>query len=165
MSQLTVTSSAWGGQTDPNNPNATAPYYIFGDHDSVATLGDLLVSNCSATIGTEEALVQNGTDYIAPEEVVQWYRDSSFGLALSSYNDPANSEANAPASNDSSLTTVPDAPIPPGTNLTFLNCINETIGYNVPIMDANSALLNRASVPLMSQLALMWVVLAIVGLV
>ncbi|KAG8946003.1 hypothetical protein FRC04_012122 [Tulasnella sp. 424] len=110
--------------------NATAPYFVVGDHDSVEAILVFLRSKCRAIIG-------NATDFNADlnplpvEQYLQYYRASSFALALSTYSNSAASVANQPPSNDSTIANLPPAAIPPGTNLDFLQCVNTTIGNNI----------------------------------
>ncbi|KIO27972.1 hypothetical protein M407DRAFT_185280 [Tulasnella calospora MUT 4182] len=170
MSWTQVTSSSWSQQAQKRGllerqqitNNATAPYYLIGDYDSLVAVSDLLRSDCNATVG---GVIDYNPDQnaIPPEEFLQYYRSSSFALTLSSYWDPANSVNNQPASNDSALTTVPDVPIPPGTDLNFLDCLNSTIGNNLPVMDA--AVMTRVQATVFAQLALFWVILSMIGLV
>ncbi|KIO20261.1 hypothetical protein M407DRAFT_81807 [Tulasnella calospora MUT 4182] len=112
--------------------NATAPYFVVGDYDSVVSILTFLQSNCSGVVG-------NATDLnvdlnpLPVEQYLQYYRASSFALALTSYSNPAASVANQPSSNDSTVAQIPPAAIPPGTNLEFLACLNTTIGNKLLI--------------------------------
>ncbi|KAF8608169.1 hypothetical protein BDV93DRAFT_519230 [Ceratobasidium sp. AG-I] len=137
MQQAVVRSSEWpadGSNSTANN--ATASYYIVGDADSVAAVMEALVSDCSVVNATGTP-VDNNNPTVHVEQAVQYYRSSSFMLALSSYNDTANLPANAPADNSTAPPdTSADTPLPVGTNTTFLTCLNDTIGASVPIMDA-----------------------------
>ncbi|KAG8734235.1 hypothetical protein FRC12_018594 [Ceratobasidium sp. 428] len=137
MQYAVVRSSEWPPEntTAPIN-NATASYYIVGDADSVSAVMEALVSGCSVTNATGQT-VDDNNPAVHVEQAVQYYRASSFMLALSSYNNTANLATNAPTDNN----TAPpganlDTPLPAGTNTTFLNCLNTTIGDAVPIMDA-----------------------------
>ncbi|KAG8902856.1 hypothetical protein FRB99_004018 [Tulasnella sp. 403] len=158
MNQATVTAVAWTQQTSPSNPNATSPYVLLGDHDSIVAVTSYLQSNCSANVAQPTAFNPNDPNAIQPQQIVQFYRASSFALALTSYNNPANNPANAPASNDSALSGLPDVPIPPGTNLTFLDCVNNTIGANVPVLESRAFQL-VISVDIMGQVGFLWIVL------
>lgn len=68
-----------------------------------------------------------------PTRVVQWYRASSFALALDSYSNLASTAANMSLSSGP-LPTSMDTPLPQGLNSTFLQCINATIGASVPLL-------------------------------
>ncbi|EUC57521.1 catalytic domain thiamin pyrophosphokinase, putative [Rhizoctonia solani AG-3 Rhs1AP] len=139
MQQALIRSSDWpadggGGNTTTNN--ATASYYIVGDADSVSAVMDALVAQCSVVNATGTAVNDNNST-VHVEQAVQYYRASSFMLALTSYNNSANLPSNAPADNNTAAPPPSaDTPLPAGTNTTFLNCLNETIGESVPIMDA-----------------------------
>jgi hypothetical protein len=81
-----------------------------------------------------DRVLQDNNPTVHVEQAVQYYRASSFMLVLSSYNNtaslaPTDGNATAPAAGI-------DIPLPIGTNTTFLNCLNSTIGEAVPIMDA-----------------------------
>jgi hypothetical protein len=71
---------------------------------------------------------------VAPEQVVQWYRASSFALSLDGYNNTAALPANAPASNTSAAPSMPDTPLPAAVSGTFLACLNSTIAAAVPLV-------------------------------
>ncbi|KAF8706890.1 hypothetical protein RHS03_04703, partial [Rhizoctonia solani] len=139
MQQALVRSTEWppegsGGNTTVNN--ATASYYIVGDADSVSAVMEAIVAQCSVVNATGTPFDDNNST-VHVEQAVQYYRASSFMLALTSYNNSASLPANAPADNNTAPPpTGADTPLPPGTNTTFLNCLNETIGAAVPIMDS-----------------------------
>ncbi|QRW25288.1 thiamine pyrophosphokinase, catalytic domain-containing protein [Rhizoctonia solani] len=139
MQQALVRSTEWppegsGGNTTVNN--ATASYYIVGDADSVSAVMEAIVAQCSVVNATGTPFDDNNST-VHVEQAVQYYRASSFMLALTSYNNSASLPANAPAHNNTAPPpTSADTPLPPGTNTTFLNCLNETIGAAVPIMDS-----------------------------
>jgi len=166
MTQAQVTLSSWTPQRKRQAvgaSNATAPYFIIGDWDSVNDIAQQLTANCSALVSPPEFINDTYAAAVQPEQALQYYRSSSFVLALTSYNDSANSFANQPVSNDSSvLPTTDDPVIPLGTNLTFLDCLNTTIGTNLAIMDSATNL--RASMAL-GQLAFLWTLLYLIGVV
>ncbi|QRV98225.1 catalytic domain thiamine pyrophosphokinase [Ceratobasidium sp. AG-Ba] len=137
MQYAVVRSSEWPQEntTAPIN-NATASFYIVGDADSVSAVMDALVSDCSVVNATGQN-VDDNNPAVHVEQAVQYYRSSSFMLALSSYNNTANLASNAPTDNNTAPPPASaDTPLPAGTNTTFLNCLNTTIGDAVPIMDA-----------------------------
>lgn len=158
MTQIEVTSSLWA-QGDVSN--ATSPYWLIGDYDTVLAVSRFIQTTCSANLSQPQEINPTNLSAVAPEQVLKYYRSSSLALALTSYNNSASSLANEPASNSSSLSTIPDAPIPPGTNITFLNCINSTILAQVPIMNSGRSLhaagmsLNVAQFALIS--TLLWI--------
>ncbi|KDQ11036.1 hypothetical protein BOTBODRAFT_136323 [Botryobasidium botryosum FD-172 SS1] len=138
-----VRSISWPNSTTTPD-NSTAPYYLLGDKSSVAVVLDALVLNCSVVNTTSSItafnFTLNSTSTPRPEQVVQYYRESSFALSLSTYIDKASLPSEAPPTEDSAL---PDpsliTPLPPGTNLGFLDCLNQTIGAAVPIMNSGMA--------------------------
>ncbi|CAE7224450.1 unnamed protein product [Rhizoctonia solani] len=138
MQQALVRYSEWpsdGGGTNTTN-NATAPYYIVGDADSVSAVMEALVAQCSVVNATGTPVDENNST-VHVEQAVQYYRSSSFMLALTSYNNSANLPSNAPTDNNTeALPPSSDTSLPTGTNTTFLACLNDTIGASVPIMDA-----------------------------
>ncbi|KAL5511199.1 hypothetical protein ACEPAH_4414 [Sanghuangporus vaninii] len=124
------------------------PYYdqnsvtfrLVGDNSSVTRVFDALVANCSiANLSSAiTAFSPSPAVWPLPEQIVQYYRASSFALSLDSYNNSATLLVNAPASNDSLLSQIPDTPLPFGLNMTLLECINSTIGASVPLADIES---------------------------
>ena len=81
-----------------------------------------------------------------PEQVVQYYRASSFALSLDGYNNTAALPSNAPASNDSSPVQMADTPFPSGLNTTFLECVNSTTAASVPLLDASKKKFSPAEI-------------------
>jgi len=123
-------STPVNGQQPPQN-NAFA---IYGDASSVQNLVPIIAGTCSVASGVY------GANYTAtPFNAVQYYRDSSFMLALDGYN---NSLPNIEVSDPSQNFTVPDvqpAPLPSGYNETYFNCLNQTIGSYVGLLDSDYA--------------------------
>ncbi|EUC57522.1 transmembrane protein, putative [Rhizoctonia solani AG-3 Rhs1AP] len=150
--------------TTPAANNATASYYIVGDADTVAAIMDELVDACSV-VRTSGVAINETKPSIYFEQAVQFYRASSFMLVLTSYNNTAD---RIPINGTEPSTAVPDTPIPPGTDMNFLNCLNITIGASIPIMDAennasspssNSAVANLQALGGMNVLGLLWILL------
>jgi hypothetical protein len=73
-------------------------------------------------------------------------------LTLDGYNDTA------ALSND---TNAPDTPLPTNIDTTLLDCLNQTIGLSVPLVDAAGARWTAA--PGMGAIGLFWVVWLLVG--
>ncbi|KDQ50274.1 hypothetical protein JAAARDRAFT_211857 [Jaapia argillacea MUCL 33604] len=116
--------------------HTTEIYRIIGDQLSVTAVLDALVTNCSVQNTTISFLEPNTYSYPQPEQIVQWYRASTFGLSLDSYNNTAALPSNMPVSNDTSpLSLSEDTPLPSGLNATYLHCLNTTIGVSVPLVD------------------------------
>ncbi|CAE6418261.1 unnamed protein product [Rhizoctonia solani] len=152
--------------TTPVANNATASYYIVGDADTVAAIMDELVDACSV-VRTSGVAINETNPSIYFEQAVQFYRASSFMLVLTSYNNTAN---RTPINGTEPSTAIPDTPLPAGTDMNFLNCLNTTIGASIPIMDAennpsstspssNSALANLQALGGMNVFGLLWIFL------
>ena len=61
-----------------------------------------------------------------PQQVIQYYRASSAVLTLDGYNNSATFSSNESAS---------DSPLPQNIDTTLLECLNQTIGSAVPLVD------------------------------
>ena len=128
-----------------NNASSPDSYYIVGDESSVSTVLNALVSQCDVANASvtntylNGTLPANGTVLVThPEQIVQFYRASSFALALLSYNNSATLPANAPASNVSAAPPISaDTPLPVGLNMTLFACLNSTIAASVPLLDVD----------------------------
>lgn len=124
----------------PNNTNNVI-FRIVGDNSSVAAVYAVLIANCTAanTSGAITAFTPSTSTYPLPEQVIQWYRASTFALSLDIYNNSASLLANMPASDSSpALPLSADTPLPSGLNTTFLECVNATVGASVPLVDLPS---------------------------
>ncbi|KAF8608170.1 hypothetical protein BDV93DRAFT_603039 [Ceratobasidium sp. AG-I] len=155
MRQAIVRSTSWPtiqargwvleGRQSGNATNSTAPaqvnnitasYYLVGDADTISVVMEELVKTCSVVNSTGTPIYEINTR-VHVEQAVQYYRASSFMLALTSYNNSANLPSSAPADNNTAaLPASADTPLPPGTDMNFLNCLNSTIGASIPIMDS-----------------------------
>ncbi|TDL24749.1 hypothetical protein BD410DRAFT_718553 [Rickenella mellea] len=131
-----------GGQVveavvQPLNDTSGVTYRIVGDDSSVTAVYAALATNCSIanpTITNTTVAPFNPGTYPQPEQVIQWYRASSFALSLDSYNNSAALFSNMPlSSNQSALPLSSDTPLPAGQNSTFLKCLNTTIAASVPL--------------------------------
>lgn len=82
-----------------------------------------------------------------PEQIIQYYRASTFALSLDGYNNTASLPANMPANNDTAPWPLSqDSPLPAGLNSTFLVCVNTTIGASVPLIDVESHKLSAGQI-------------------
>lgn len=158
-------SNSTNSTTPAQVNNATASYYIVGDADTVSAVMQELVTACSV-VSTTAVPVNESNPMVHYEQAVQFYRASSFMLALTSYNNSANLPSNAPANNSvDALPKGADTPLPAGTDMNFLNCLNTTIGASIPIMDAvSTASSSAAPAPLqafggLNIIGLVWVML------
>lgn len=107
--------------------SASAPgqsYHIIGDQTSVSQVLLALESEChvfNSSVTPYDLSVPNAT-LPGTAQIIQYYRASSFALALDSYSGNTDSAA--------ALT------LPSSINQPFLLCLNSTIAAAVPILDA-----------------------------
>ncbi|KAL5529661.1 hypothetical protein ACEPAG_5646 [Sanghuangporus baumii] len=121
----------------PSYNTSSVTYRLVGDNSSVVAVFDALVANCSVANSSSafSTFTPSNTVWPLPEQVVQYYRASSFALSLDGYNNTAALPANAPASNNSKPVEMADTSLPSGLNMTFLSCVNNTIGASVPLVE------------------------------
>ncbi|GJE85389.1 hypothetical protein PsYK624_014680 [Phanerochaete sordida] len=136
-----------------SDANSNNTFHLLADNATVASLIDSVAANCSlgnTTALTPMPLNTSDPSQPRPEQAVQYYRASSVVLTLDGYNDTA------ALTNDSSI---PDTPLPTWVDGSFLDCLNQTIGAAVPLVDSsNSAGMAAAfGTPTMSLLGLIWV--------
>jgi hypothetical protein len=117
---------------------------------------DVINSTVSAYNASTPPSSDNVFGTLNPDEVVQYYRSSSFALTLDGYNNSAAWPSNAPPpipSSDNSTSAggdVTDTVLPTnGLDLTFLSCVNTSIGQALPIMNRASRGVNMEGVSLM----------------
>lgn len=136
------------GIIQPSWNESSVTYRIIGDTVSVTAVFDALVANCS--VGNSSAGIASfspsPTTWPLPEQIIQYYRASSFALSLDGYNNTAALPSNMPASNSSAPNTLTDTPLPSGLNMTFLQCVNLTIGASVPLVEPQSHKLSSAAI-------------------
>jgi hypothetical protein len=123
-------------------------YHLLGDTSSAQAVMDSLTRECNVAPASLDWTFSNFNESmrVKPEEVVQWYRASTFALALDGYN-------NTPAliSNMKDEHTAPpplsaDTPLPGWVNRTFLDCVNKTIGEALPLVDPSKHKLNGGQI-------------------
>lgn len=125
-----------------DDSNTTAPllypFSILGDEDSVRAILDVLVSSsCGVLNLTVVPYDLTNTSQPPPESVIQYYRASSFALALDGYNNTAELPSNMPPDNNTAPPNIADTPLPANhTDTSFLSCINTTIGESLPILNS-----------------------------
>lgn len=126
----------------PSYNTSLVTYRLVGDNSSVVVVFDALVANCSVArtysnsgLSPFSSFSPSSSSYPLPEQIVQYYRGSSFALSLDGYNNTAALPSNMPASNTSSLSQILDTTLPPMLNMTFLECLNATIGSSIPLVD------------------------------
>ncbi|QRV82257.1 catalytic domain thiamine pyrophosphokinase [Ceratobasidium sp. AG-Ba] len=141
--------------------NTSDVYRILGDQSSVQVVLNALVSNCSVANGTIWNYDPSSDDLARSlprvESIIQYYRASSFALALDGYNNSVALASVAPV-NNSTLQLVnnlaPATPLPSTINRSFLECVNTTVAVSVPLIDAG--LSNLPPVNGLGLLCLMW---------
>lgn len=145
MTTVRIESNSWASiaaAASNSSSNTSAPiYYAFdlvGDEDSVRSVLDVLASSsCDVMNNTVYPYDSTNSSQPQPQQVVQYYRSSTFALTLELYNNNATTPANQPSSNTSSEPDLPDTPLPSNhTDMNFLSCINQTIGEALPIEGA-----------------------------
>jgi len=122
------------GSTDTQKwPGLTSAevYTMIGDRDSILFMTADLANWCHAT-PQWPALFNASNPSVKPENVIQYYRASSFALAYSAYNNTF-----ASSNPSTSLSLADSTPLPSNiSNSAFLRCVNDTIGTAIPIVDA-----------------------------
>jgi hypothetical protein len=114
-------------------------YHLVGDAASVRAVLTALISNCSAQDTTGQIAVfarDAAVPAVYPEQAVQYYRASSFALTLDGYNNSASLVGNQPPDNNTAPPDVADTPLPGSLNMTFLECVNVTTAFALPVVDS-----------------------------
>jgi len=135
-----------------SNSAVNTTFYVVADNFTVVSLIGAIDANCSTSLSANSSsypIPYNETDPSSPkpEQAIQYYRASSVVLALDGYNN------SAALSNDSSL---PDTPLPTDIDTTLLDCLNQTIGVAVPLVDASGSHHVSPSFRLMGLLWVLW---------
>jgi len=134
---------------------AAGRFYLIGDFSSVSGTQVELVALCNATSLDEPFTAftypisdgTNTTQYPEATEILQFYRTSSFALALSGFNASALPEG----------TAFPIDVLPDSVDRAFLQCINSTIASTIPIMDPPQS-------PISSVTATMMILVCVIGI-
>jgi hypothetical protein len=131
-----------------NSTNDTT-FRILADNTTVVDLITAIRSNCTSNLSgssstTPSTYEDSLTALPQPEQAIQYYRASSVALTLDGYN---NTGALGP---DGS----PNVPLPSNIDTTLLNCLNQTIGAAVPLVDNGV----RWASPNMGLVGLFWVI-------
>ena len=108
-------------------------YHLIGDLDSVISITASMVDWCHTVPKWPSAFALSANNSLRPENVLQYYRSSSFALAFKGYN---NSFALPPLNTSTNLFHEQSS-LPPDIvrYSPFLKCINETIANALPILD------------------------------
>ncbi|KAK7685532.1 hypothetical protein QCA50_011399 [Cerrena zonata] len=136
-----------------NTTNST--FHVLSDNTTVTALIETISTTCTgiAQNFSRVPVLLNTSDPSAPraEQAIQYYRASSVVLTLDGYNDTTALQDNS---------TGPDVPIPSWADTTLLNCLNQTIGDSVPLVDAATtttfSFASMSQSPAMGLLGLIW---------
>ncbi|KAK0467144.1 uncharacterized protein EV420DRAFT_1507461 [Desarmillaria tabescens] len=130
MVSVTFNSSAGGSST----------FHVVSDNQTVTSLISDITGNCSSLFNTSSSTTNayNASDPSAPqpEQVIQYYRASSAYLMLDGYNNTAVFESE----------NATDVPLPSWVNTTAIDCLNQTIGAAVPLVDADTPSSSSSSI-------------------
>lgn len=122
----------------PEKFNQTANNFaLLGDSASVITMKNALIDHCSVMNETLDNFPIN------PNQVVSYYRASSFALLLQSYDNGQPLELPTGWTPNTTIDT-PIAPMPKDMNSAYLVCLNSTISRYLPMPYENAASSNFA---------------------
>uniref|UniRef100_A0A0W0EVK4 Uncharacterized protein n=1 Tax=Moniliophthora roreri TaxID=221103 RepID=A0A0W0EVK4_MONRR len=117
-----------------SNTSATnrSTFHLIADNTTVVTLADIIDERCASFLASTNSstpfpFYENATNVPKPESAIQYYRASSVVLTLEGYNN------SAVFSEDEN---VQDSPLPNNVDTGLLDCLNKTIGENVPLVAA-----------------------------
>ncbi|KAJ7113892.1 hypothetical protein C8R44DRAFT_795929 [Mycena epipterygia] len=145
-----------------SNSTPGTTFRLVADNMTVTALITDIAANCSSFLVPESlnitaaALNVSAADAQKPEEVVQYYRASSVALSLDGYNNTA-----IFAADSNSTTTTADTPLPVGIDVKLLDCLNNTIGLAVPLVNGAQETATVHLKPLISVPFVVVVVLAL----
>ncbi|KAK0238994.1 hypothetical protein EDD85DRAFT_951206 [Armillaria nabsnona] len=110
----------------------SSKFQVVSDNTTVTSLVSDITGNCSSLLNTPFTITTNAyntSDPSAPrpEQIIPYYRASSVYLTLDGYNNTAVSESE----------NATDVPLPAWVNTTVIDCLNQTIGAAVPLVDAD----------------------------
>ncbi|KAF6763879.1 hypothetical protein DFP72DRAFT_873661, partial [Ephemerocybe angulata] len=132
-----------------NNPQTT--FRVLADTTTVTSLIQSIKEDCGSSLASQDitATAYDGSDVglPKPEQVVQYYRASSVALSLDGYN-------NSAAFTDD--TSTPDTALPTNIDTNLLNCLNTTIGNEVPLVDGAMSALTQSNLGLVGAIGLVW---------
>ncbi|TDL21056.1 hypothetical protein BD410DRAFT_724799 [Rickenella mellea] len=122
-------------------------YRLIGDNSSVTAVYNAILASsppCGITNSSITPFKTTvNTTAPTPEQVVQYYRASSFALSLDTYNNNGSSLANMPTNSTSTSALLSDTPLPTDIDSAFLSCLNATIGESAPLVNPPHGLSGR----------------------
>jgi hypothetical protein len=108
--------------------------HIIADRATTTSLIESITSACSQNLNTTAISASqfdpNTTNAVKPEQAIQYYRASSVVLTLDGYNNTAALDGDPNA---------PPVPLPGWVDRGLLDCVNSTIGAEVPLVDGSSS--------------------------
>ncbi|KAF8626492.1 hypothetical protein AX17_006547 [Amanita inopinata Kibby_2008] len=138
----------------PGGPLMTAAFVSNSQNNTFRIIADNVTSPEAIT-----AMTYNDTTQLPrPEQVIQYYRASSVVMTLDGYNNTAVLEAQG----------TPDVPLPSNIDNGLLNCLNETIGGAVPLVDAsadNSSVVTWVTPSSLNLVGIAWIIWLFLSLV
>ncbi|KAJ4472986.1 hypothetical protein J3R30DRAFT_3659353 [Lentinula aciculospora] len=156
MMTSTFVSSA---STSLNSTLSPTTFHVLADNTTLISLISAITMNCSTNINTSSS-TSNASDpnpYNAsdsnvpqPESAIEYYRASSVVLTLDGYNNSAVLSSDENATN---------TPLPGGIDTTLQDCLNQTIGAAVPLIDGATRVSTGPRIEAMALLSLVIVFL------
>ena len=133
-----------------NSTNATT-FRILADNVTVVDLISDIQANCSSNLSgsssnTPSPYNDSLTALPQPEQTIQYYRASSVALTLDGYN---NTGALGPDG-------TPDTLLPTNIDTSLLDCLNQTIGAAVPLIDSSGGWTTPNTTGLVGLMWLVW---------
>jgi len=126
---------------------------IVSDNSTVVDLLTAVKTNCSSYLNPTGSSSSPSpyVDTPRPEQVIQYYRASSIGLALDGYNNTAVLQEEG----------TPNMPLPSNIDMKMVDCVNQTIGLAAPLVNGNMPY----AVPNLGYLGLSYVVWNLLSLI
>ena len=114
-----------------NSKKLNTKFYVISDQSTVDYLIDTVQSQCLDHLSynswdTSSPFDADSQHAPKPQEAIQYYRASSTVLTLDGYNNSATLSSNG---------SVSDSPLPQNIDTKLLECLNQTIGSAVPLID------------------------------
>ncbi|KIY53261.1 hypothetical protein FISHEDRAFT_33607 [Fistulina hepatica ATCC 64428] len=148
----------YAGFTSNSTSAANTTLWVIADNSTIIDLITDISSNCSSSLASNSST--SATSYnpdaggaLKPEQVVQYYRASSVALLLSGYNDTAALQAE---------NTTANVPLPSDIDTTLLNCVNDTIGAAVLLVDGAQSQWAVPHASLLPAMFLVWLLMHVV---
>jgi hypothetical protein len=130
--------------------SSNTTFHFLADNSTVTSLISSVDTNCSSSLSNSSstsaiAYDSNAANAPSPGQVIQYYRASSVALTLDGYNNSATFSDNDNA---------PNTPLPSNIDTKLMDCLNQTIGIAVPLIDGAEG---RWAAPSMGLMGIVWV--------